>query len=196
MGIAPVGASLVPQQHTIILGTAKGLCTNAGCRRRCIPDPLRMQQEHAALSSLFSTPWVMCNGAYFSFGSGLLLCKPEACSLPAAPEHKRQKYPKVSFMPRFCLENGNIPQQIGHIRAMPLLKSTMYLLLIPHFFFLILAEDPLSNTFEGALLTHKPLLPASFHPSSLHLTQAAGFPLCFPLHAKIRRGVRRLCHIH
>lgn len=97
--------------------------------------------------SLFSIPQVMCNGAYFSLISGLLLCEPEAHSLPAAPEHKRQKFPKVSFVPHFCSENGNISWKIRPMKAMPFPKSTIYLLLIPPFFFFFLAEDPLSNTF-------------------------------------------------
>lgn len=90
---------------------------------------------HAA----FSSPHGLCAmGHILASGCSYVKQKPAAWQLPLGIRDKcAQKSP-------LC------PISVLKIKAMPLPKSAIYLLLIRHFFFFLsLAEDPLSKLFKG-----------------------------------------------
>lgn len=157
----------------------------------CIAD-LGMPQACAAA---FSPSHRLC-------AVGHILASFQGCScvrqsLPAAPEHKRQKFLKVSFVPHFCSENGNISWKIQHMKVMLFSKSTIYLLLILPFFFFFLAEDPLGNTFFKGHFWHPGLLPASIHLLLPPAHTICRIPLLLPSWCKDKTfGVRSLCRTH
>lgn len=120
-------AALVPHQH--------GFGQRALHRCRLQPPVCCRAAGSGTGASCVLQPFLHPMGyvPYFSLISGLLLCDPEARSFPAAPQQKRQRCLKVSFVPHFSLENGNIPWKIGCMEVMPLPTSATYLLLISRF---------------------------------------------------------------
>lgn len=99
-------------------GLAKGLCTDAGCSRRCV-----QAAGNGTGASRVLQPFLHPS-AYVPYFRGIFkphlraaLCEPEARSLPAAPQQKRQRCLKVSFVPHFCSENGKIPWKIGRMKV-------------------------------------------------------------------------------